>query len=528
MTSQNPPYPYFTGITYNSSFFSSTSSGLTQGQANLLYLQKTTTDTATATETFSAGLIASSVTTSTITSSGSGVDISIGNSQVAGKLNLGNGSNHAGQISIGSTSANPYISIGTAGTGGSTNIQIGSTSASSLQILNTSSTITGPLTASGGISTTTLDTSTPASNFSLIPSLGAATTMGIGVAAPTYGTVKTIQIGETTTTSVHAGGIDCTGTSINGAVAPAIGTLTIAGAQTTGTLVIGGGIRTTGGLGGSIAIGANASNVAPISIGAVGNTTTINGALTTTGLTTASGGIISNGFKYINTVTTPLVNDAGYYSAWNLSGTQGESNIVTLSQAPSGGVSFYNRITSPSIGGVTYLGGIFQTAMALIPTGIFNIASINLPYTTLPTLTSTQIGYTITYFPSTSITMSSSPSNQIISSFTLPIGVWSCSYVVRFINQSGTTSFTNLTLDMNLPTPPTGYPTTYGYNQHNVAETSIALGYANIAVSGSSIITNGVSQTLNLNLLATFTATGLAQIEGSTIPCTYMMATRIA
>ena len=528
MTSQNPPYPYFTGITYNSSFFSSTSSGLSQGQANLLYLQKTTTDTATATETFSAGLIASSVTTSTINSSGSGVDISIGNSQVAGKLNLGNGSNHAGQISIGSTSANPYISIGTGATGGSTNIQIGSTSASSLQILNTSSTITGPLTASGGISTTTLDTSTPASNFSLIPSLGAATTMGIGVAAPTYVATKTIQIGETTGTSVHAGGIDCTGVTINGAVSPAIGTLTIAGAQTTGTLVIGGGIRTTGGLGGSIAIGANASNVAPISIGAVGNTTTINGALTTTGSTTASGGIISNGFKYINTVTTPLVNDAGYYSAWNLSGTQGESNIVTLSQAPLGGVSFYNRITSPSIGGVTYLGGIFQTAMAMIPTGIFNIASINLPYTTLPTLTSTQIGYTTGTYLTTNLAMSATGVQQSILSIALPIGVWMVNYSLRFVNTTGTTSFTEQQLFLYNTSVYGSFPSIYASIAYVYSQVVGALPTQQNSFTGSACISNQTASTLTLYSNPLYTYTGLPAIVGSSPPSTYLMITRIA
>lgn len=65
MTSANPPYPYFNGITYNSQFFntstSSSTGGLTQAQANLLYLQKTTNDTATALETFSAGILTNTI-----------------------------------------------------------------------------------------------------------------------------------------------------------------------------------------------------------------------------------------------------------------------------------------------------------------------------------------------------------------------------------------------------------------------------------------------------------------------------------
>ena len=61
MTSANAPYPYFNGIKYNKLFFSATTSGLTQAQANTLYLQKTVPDSAIALETFSNGLLTSSV-----------------------------------------------------------------------------------------------------------------------------------------------------------------------------------------------------------------------------------------------------------------------------------------------------------------------------------------------------------------------------------------------------------------------------------------------------------------------------------
>ena len=61
MSSSNPPYPYYNGITYNPSFFVSTGSGLTQAQANALYLKKTTADTATAIETFNAGIKTNSI-----------------------------------------------------------------------------------------------------------------------------------------------------------------------------------------------------------------------------------------------------------------------------------------------------------------------------------------------------------------------------------------------------------------------------------------------------------------------------------
>jgi hypothetical protein len=58
MSSASPPYPWFSGITYNPSFFPSSSStgDLTKAQANALYLQKTIPDTATALETFTGGI----------------------------------------------------------------------------------------------------------------------------------------------------------------------------------------------------------------------------------------------------------------------------------------------------------------------------------------------------------------------------------------------------------------------------------------------------------------------------------------
>lgn len=57
MSSANPPYPYYNGIPFNPSFFTSdTSSGLTETAANDLYLRKTTPDAATALETFNGGI----------------------------------------------------------------------------------------------------------------------------------------------------------------------------------------------------------------------------------------------------------------------------------------------------------------------------------------------------------------------------------------------------------------------------------------------------------------------------------------
>lgn len=360
MTSQNPPYPYFTGITYNSSFFSSTSSGLTQGQANLLYLQKTTTDTATAIETFSAGLIASSVTTSSITSSGSGVDISIGNSQVAGKLNLGNGSNHAGQISIGSTSANPYISIGTAGTGGSTNIQIGSTAASSLTILNTSSAITGGLTATGAIQSNIFNALTTAATLQigsstnsgaiLISTINTGNTnaspaISIGADAGT----KTIKINNDTN-SVHCSSVDLQTSSINNIV-NTTGDISLGDKQTTGITNIG----TLATKSGAIHIG-DGGGSAPITIGSASNTTAI-GKIT--------GGLVLNS----SATTLGIALQSGLNIGYNYGGS-GETDIINYRNTGTGGLNVYDQPTNPSALTPLLMGAFTATGIAsTFPTG---------------------------------------------------------------------------------------------------------------------------------------------------------------
>ena len=57
MTTANAPYPNYNGIPYNRSFFTSTTTGITQYQSDNRYLQKSSADTATSLETFSGGII---------------------------------------------------------------------------------------------------------------------------------------------------------------------------------------------------------------------------------------------------------------------------------------------------------------------------------------------------------------------------------------------------------------------------------------------------------------------------------------
>ena len=84
MTSSSAPTYYFSGILFNNSFYQTVSYGVSIGTANALYLRKKTADTATALETFSAG-----VQTPSIQSSSSPMNLFTTNS-LPNTLNLGN------------------------------------------------------------------------------------------------------------------------------------------------------------------------------------------------------------------------------------------------------------------------------------------------------------------------------------------------------------------------------------------------------------------------------------------------------
>lgn len=103
MTTALPPYPYFKGIGFNPAYFNS--SYITQDQANKLYLLKTYSDTATAKETFSAGIVASSITTNN------------GNLIMGtGQITCGNITSTSGGFGSGTITANGYALNGTAPT----------------------------------------------------------------------------------------------------------------------------------------------------------------------------------------------------------------------------------------------------------------------------------------------------------------------------------------------------------------------------------------------------------------------------
>ena len=117
---------------------------------------------------------------------------------------------------------------------------------------------------------------------------GSATNVGICVAPLVTSTSRTISIGKTTVDSVHVANVEHIGPAISNASAPLAGLFEICTAQTTGILNIGTGVRTTTG---AINIGTNATTSATI----IGNNTTTANTLSlrsgSAGITLASNNI---------------------------------------------------------------------------------------------------------------------------------------------------------------------------------------------------------------------------------------------
>jgi len=107
MSSYNPPIYYFSGIGFNSAFYTFMT-GLTQSQANALYLQKTTADTATAVETFASGIISNTVDVPTT----NGI-LNLGVTSTTGIVNIATATGRTGAMNIGTgTTAGSVITMG--------------------------------------------------------------------------------------------------------------------------------------------------------------------------------------------------------------------------------------------------------------------------------------------------------------------------------------------------------------------------------------------------------------------------------
>jgi hypothetical protein len=171
MSSSNPPYPYYNGITYNPAFFNQPTNGITQSQATLLFLQKTTADTATAIETFSSGINTNKV--DSLTTSGA---FDIIPSSLTGTLNIATNNTRTGTINIATgTLNNGILNIGTSNS--TTNIY-GTQYAQALQT-NSIDTFSGTTTIGQSIGTGSLNLANQISSGSI--NIGAANSLRTGI-----------------------------------------------------------------------------------------------------------------------------------------------------------------------------------------------------------------------------------------------------------------------------------------------------------------------------------------------------------
>ena len=391
MSSSNPPYPNFNGITYNSSFFQTTSGGLTQGQANLLYLRKTYADTATSVETFGAGISTDTLgsTSGTLslgasdiinigTSSGRGTKAVSINTSGTGNVNLGgnigqqvqmfgttsglnfqfdriNNSDPLQTFNFMNTQTSGPLNIG-AGvrliTGGGGAINIGTGSGATFNPINIGGTgsvtsINGStLTIGNGFSTTNLNGTSIISNLAInnidratVGALTIAPTTATSLILGNTGICNTSNLGTFTSTGLlNANGGITTATLNN---ASPTGDISIGNTQVSAT----GNINIGTGLLRSSAINIGTGNASVIGIGGTGLTTIGSGGLTSTGLITANGGLTMGTGKSITlqSITgyaAPISGGLGFKTALSLSSTTATGGATPISAAASDLVSF--------------------------------------------------------------------------------------------------------------------------------------------------------------------------------------------
>ena len=326
----DPPEYYFTGINFNPAFYVQDSgTGITEAEANALYLRKTVADTATAQETFSLGIFTPSITSTgaldivmpnalstdilnvgvvSRTISGQVHHYSDGDNCVAGAgVHLNNGINNASATNV----------MNGTSTTGQVNLMTGATSSGQVNIL-TGLNSTGNITMGGGSTNNTLTGLTNAIN-------GPTTILGISKINETGGlatTIGTVNVGATIVRGLTAT-MSGTTNAISGTTNNITGTTNI---NTTGTS------NTNIGVAGStIAIlgttNINTTGTANTSIGASGQTTTIVGTTDING----TGGLATT----IGTVATGTQTIRG--ATVTISGTTntitGTTNINTTSSS---------------------------------------------------------------------------------------------------------------------------------------------------------------------------------------------------
>ena len=381
MTAYNPPS--FIVTIYNPSFFNSSDSGsgLTQAQANALYLQKTTPDTATALESFNAGIYTNTI--DSLTNTGT---ISIGTVRNETALTLGKTTYSTtiksntltpfkvsnidvdgtipSAMTIGGTNTN-QLNLGTLN---STQVNIGSASLAASNININGYVYAGYSTFIGYdlMNNSIIDTISSGNTINIAPTNATGVVIGSSSTIPTIlidtastlntdanpaiaiGTSssnKTIKINNSSA-STHISGLDVTGSGLNN-ITGGSGLLNIGNLQTSGVMNIGNNASRSAAINigqyctGQINIGGNATAAGgTINIGSALQPVTITGGLTSPSLINAAGGINTG---TIESPSLPLNLGASTSTSINIGhGTTEPVTIYGLVNAPT-------SITTPSV-----------------------------------------------------------------------------------------------------------------------------------------------------------------------------------
>ena len=293
MTTNTSPSPNFSGINFNAEFFSSSSTYLTEEEANLLYLNKAVPDTANVLETFTVGISATAIGANTasidfvtsigtnttfIRSSGGGGALTICDDTTSGNLDIGTGTTRLGNINIGT------------GVGATGNINIGSASAyTRIGALETS----GLISANGNVKTAILDcndTLAGTTALSIAPNavngnivigaalgvgdvaIGGAQSAGGSITLGSANTLMTLNGSVNATTELNTPILDCIIDASAGSTALSIGPSAV-----NGDIVIGAALGV-----GDVSIGVAQGVGGTITLGSVNTVTTLNGIVNAT------------------------------------------------------------------------------------------------------------------------------------------------------------------------------------------------------------------------------------------------------
>jgi hypothetical protein len=419
--SETPPTYYFSGITFNPTFYTATTSGnyLTATTGKKYFLSY---PTAQGDETISR-LYTSQVSTPTPTDAFNFLD------SLTGNLYIGeNASGTTGQI-----------------------IQIGAKTLTTVKL--------GAL----SIKESTIDTLAPSTAFSILGSQTAGITIGGNVP-----TGQIIQIGQAATAAkVYASNISFDNNSINHATNNTTGVVNLCNAQSDGNGQLN--IGTHNSRAGPINIGTGFSSTAAINLGAITGTTSANtiniGILTPNAITighAVANVTINSSSGSIRTpsITTGTLSASGLITANNgitiptgktLTATGGivvssidtpASGTMAIGASSTGGITLGAGNASTTVaGGLTVTGQITANA-GLALSGNFGIS---LPtQTTAPTIG--QLGYTVNLLTSSGITNTgtANQTTQVASVASLPVGT----YIFFFSGYSNSNSAT-YTMGMN-------------------------------------------------------------------------------